>query len=271
MAKRCARSSSPPAFDHRLIPLRAGHAFALAQNDTLSIYSRPKSHSATSRFQLVASSPIHTFPSSHATSVYTSPLSFFASHTSDSPFTTLVYISRSGVVRNFSYHAGTHELVSVSPTNEEETDVSSVLPEGVEIVSVVPIPPSGQQAEEGEIAFVVRDSEGTLYRWTAQHGELEEGWVCEGKGDGVKTGLSGVEKLAVASDATSAIGLSTSFYSEAMRKLTSRSLQFRRAAANGRSRSGIRKRASLAAASSSLSLYRTYFFSLSPRRMAGLC
>jgi hypothetical protein len=186
-----------------------GHTLALAQNDTLSIYSRPPSHSPSSRLQLVASSPIHTFPSSHSGTVYTSPLCFFASHTADSPFTTLVYVSRSGVVRSFSYDAGTHDLVSIKPSSDEETDISKALPNGVELLSAVPVPSSSDRIDEGELAFVACDSEGTLYRWAAQQGALEEGWVCEGDG-GIKTGLSGVERLAVAGDGTSAIGSSLS-------------------------------------------------------------
>ncbi|GAA5977711.1 hypothetical protein JCM11641_001385 [Rhodosporidiobolus odoratus] len=191
-----------------------GRYIALASLDTLRIlFFQPR----TNRLQLIVSSPIHT-SDLHGEPIFSSPLAFFAAKTSeDAPSTTLVYVSRSGVVRSFVYHAPSKRLENV-PTPMD--DLGMPLPEGVKLRLVEPLPPSPPRAEaqdstRDEMGLLAVDEEGTLYRWRASLGKLEEeGWVCEDEGKGkakgkgkkgVRTNLRGNEKVAVAHDGTSAI------------------------------------------------------------------
>ncbi|GAA5906755.1 hypothetical protein JCM6882_003293 [Rhodosporidiobolus microsporus] len=179
---------------------RDGHMIAAAQNDTLSVFEFRQNR----RLRLVASLPIHT-TDTHAGPIYTSPLAFFAARPSEDSLTTaLVYVSHSGAIRTFVYHASTRTL---SPTSSL-TDLTTPFPQSAHLLSAVPILPPLEDDERDGFALLAVDSEGTLYRWTASLSALEDGWTLEGKEkgkEGVKTGLSGVEKIAVAADETNAI------------------------------------------------------------------
>ncbi|GAA5841076.1 hypothetical protein JCM11251_008011 [Rhodosporidiobolus azoricus] len=174
---------------------------ALAQNDTLRVFEFRQN----GRLCLIASLPIHT-TNTHSGPIYTTPLAFFAARRSEDSLTTaLVYISHSGAVRTFLYHAAGHAL---EPVSASVADLTHALPSTAHLLSAVPIPPPLEQEERDEIALRVVDSEGTLYRWSASLSSLENGWTVEdaerGK-EGVKTGLRGIERVADAADGTSAI------------------------------------------------------------------
>ncbi|GAA6036036.1 hypothetical protein JCM8097_006576 [Rhodosporidiobolus ruineniae] len=181
---------------------RDGHMIAIAQNDTLRIFEY---RTSIGRLRLVASAPIHT-TDLHSGPIYTTPLTVFAARTSeDSLTTTLVYVSHSGAVRSFVYHAVSHEVVATN-TN---TDITSSLPPGAELAFAEPIPPFRGAEQPNTAALLVIDNEGTLYRWCAELDDLESGWrvgPSETGKVGVQTGLTAVQKLAVAPDGTSAIG-----------------------------------------------------------------
>ncbi|GAA5841848.1 hypothetical protein JCM11251_005402 [Rhodosporidiobolus azoricus] len=180
---------------------RNGRMIALAQNDTLRVFEFRQN----GRLCLIASLPIHT-TDTHSGPIYTTPLAFFAARRSEDSLTTaLVYISHSGAVRTFLYHAAGHVL---EPVSASVADLTHALPSTAHLLSAVPIPPPLEQEERDEIALLAVDSEGTLYRWSASLSSLEDGWTVEdaerGK-EGVKTGLRGIERVAVAADGTSAI------------------------------------------------------------------
>ncbi|GAA5871377.1 hypothetical protein JCM8547_002650 [Rhodosporidiobolus lusitaniae] len=195
---------------------RGGRMLAIAQNDTLRIHKHSLS---TSRVRLLASTPIHT-TETHSGPIFSSPLAFFAARSSeDSPFTTLVYVSRSGAMRSFVFTAGSNEITSIS-SSSETANASIPLPPNahLNLAEPIPPPPPTSPSDDGptsdQVAFVVVDSEGTLYRWEAGLTELEDGrgWILSGgegngkeKASGMRTGLKGIERVAVGSDGTSAI------------------------------------------------------------------
>ncbi|GAA6017280.1 hypothetical protein JCM10207_003677 [Rhodosporidiobolus poonsookiae] len=176
-----------------------GRTLALAESDTLRILEFRHG-----RLRLLTSSPIKP-EDVYGAPFFSSPLAFFAARAYEEALTTtLVYVSRTKEIHTFVYHSPSRSLTRCSAP---PADIASPLPAGAEIAVVERIPPA-QSEEVDDVALVVVDSEGTLYRWQMRMSEPDDGWtlVEDGAGSkGIKTSLSGIEKVAMAADGTSAI------------------------------------------------------------------
>ncbi|GAA5953165.1 hypothetical protein JCM10213_003434 [Rhodosporidiobolus nylandii] len=182
-----------------------GRMIAIASNDTLRIIElRPSGPP-----RLAASTPIHT-SDLHGEAIFASPLAFFAARSSfDSLATTLIYVSRSGIVRTFVYSAATRTL---STSQDPSVDLRSPLSAGATVVLAEPLPPP-LHGDRNAVKLLVVDSDGVAYRWSRALGTDDSTWSLSEQGEGragMKTGLDGIEKVAVAHDGTSAMASASS-------------------------------------------------------------